>query len=280
MILIDFEGWFQCRLATDPDPTDEPRGVSGFTFAMPGEPDLDRVIRFHNPVAPRSHGPRVGVFVTAVMMDGELLPQHPLMGGPVELLGSPRFESRNYILHTSGQGIIEPFHLRISGGGLSLEKEDILYPPDPGRKLHRIPMVDLLRRASLIPLTVDRIRVADATGIRDPLAYRRNRKALLEADLERTRDPMERAGLEKRLEQLSLVSTESLQVATLMLYNDFRFDLRGQAILSDPERLLGKELELKQEWPIAFWMGGWDSDALCGFVRGSLSIPTTGMNAS
>ena len=45
MIEIHFEGWFECRLATDPDPTDEPRGVSGWTYALAGEPDLDRIIR-------------------------------------------------------------------------------------------------------------------------------------------------------------------------------------------------------------------------------------------
>ncbi len=37
MLVVNFAGWFQCRLATDPDPTDEPRGVSGFTFALAGE---------------------------------------------------------------------------------------------------------------------------------------------------------------------------------------------------------------------------------------------------
>ena len=33
-------GWFQCRLATDPDPYDEPRGVSGYVHAYLGEPTL------------------------------------------------------------------------------------------------------------------------------------------------------------------------------------------------------------------------------------------------
>src|SRR5512133_460655 len=54
MLSLHFAGWFQCRLATDPDPADEPRGVSGFTFAYPGEPDLDRVIRFARPEAQRA----------------------------------------------------------------------------------------------------------------------------------------------------------------------------------------------------------------------------------
>ena len=42
---IKFEGWFQCRLATDPDPADEPRGVDGYIHAIPSERDLDRIIR-------------------------------------------------------------------------------------------------------------------------------------------------------------------------------------------------------------------------------------------
>ena len=45
-LLLRFQGWFELRLATDPDPTDEPRGVSGYTFAFGCEPPLDRVLRF------------------------------------------------------------------------------------------------------------------------------------------------------------------------------------------------------------------------------------------
>ena len=51
LVVCSFTGWVQVRLATNPDPTDEPRGVSGYTFALPGEPDLDRVLRTCDPVA-------------------------------------------------------------------------------------------------------------------------------------------------------------------------------------------------------------------------------------
>ena len=27
-------------------------------------------------------------------------------------------------------------------------------------------------------------------------------------------------------------------------------------------------------WNISFWMGGWDGDAMCGYVRGTWTIPT------
>jgi hypothetical protein len=38
---INFEGFWQCRLATDPDPSDEQRGISGFTYAVVGETLLE-----------------------------------------------------------------------------------------------------------------------------------------------------------------------------------------------------------------------------------------------
>src|SRR5215470_14340803 len=42
---INFEGYFMCRLATDPDPTNEERGMSGYTMALVKEDPLDQVIR-------------------------------------------------------------------------------------------------------------------------------------------------------------------------------------------------------------------------------------------
>ncbi|WP_437685252.1 hypothetical protein [Sorangium sp. So ce176] len=273
MLILDFAGWFQCRLPTDPDPTDEARGVSGFTFAVAGEPDLDRIIRFQRPVAPRTHGPTVGVRVTAVSLDGQPMPDHPLVGAAVDLLGEPKFESRNYVLRDSAQGAIVPFRLGIFGDGVEIEREDVLYPPDPERRIHEIPALFHERRGSLIPLTIDRLKIADATGIVDPLAYRRRRKALLEADLQQTDDPVARAALGKRISELSIVAPERLQVATLMVYNDYRFDINGPTRIADATRSLGVQVDTTRDWPIAFWMGAWDADALCGYVRGMLSIP-------
>ena len=43
MLKLLFEGYYQMRMSTDPDPPDDPRGLSGYTFALPGEPDFDRV---------------------------------------------------------------------------------------------------------------------------------------------------------------------------------------------------------------------------------------------
>ena len=93
-IWLKFTGWFQCRLATDPDPTDEPRGVSGYVRAVAGEPDLDRILRLQPPVVQRSYCPQVGVRVSAVFGDSRYLTtEHPLIGTLVEFLDDPKFEA-------------------------------------------------------------------------------------------------------------------------------------------------------------------------------------------
>jgi hypothetical protein len=68
-IVIYFEGVFQDRLATNPDPSNEKRGVAGWTFAHYGEPDLDRIIRFNNPISERICADHVGVYITRVNVD-------------------------------------------------------------------------------------------------------------------------------------------------------------------------------------------------------------------
>ena len=274
MLSLQFGGWFQCRLATDPDPTDEPRGASGFTFALAGEPDFDRILRLHDPVAPRSHGPAVGVFVSAVMAGGEPAPEHPLAGGRVALRGEPRIESRNYIVADGSRGLIEPFELAVEGGGVTLSRRDLLYPDQPEAKLFEVPPALIERRCAVGRMLPDPARVAAATGIADPLAYRRRRRDLLRADLDRTDDEVTRAALEKRIAELAITSPAKLQVWTMGAFQSYRFDLNGPAELTDPDRRLDLEtIDFEQDWPLSFWLGGWDADALCGYISGLLELP-------
>ena len=83
MLILNFEGYFQMRMATDPDPTDEKRGISGYTFALAGEPDLDAKIhlqpdedgvwerKFGPPGTP---GPCVGVKVKSATRNNAAAP--------------------------------------------------------------------------------------------------------------------------------------------------------------------------------------------------------------
>src|ERR1700730_1603882 len=131
MMTLKFSGWFQCRLATDPDPSDEPRGVSGFTFALPGEPDLDRIIRFQpQGTAYRCCCPPIGVHIKGVYEDGCKIDDHPLAGADVDLLHDPKFLGENGIIVQYNEPIV-PFHLCISKGELRLSRphaDDELFP--------------------------------------------------------------------------------------------------------------------------------------------------------
>ena len=55
---IDFEGFFLARLATDPDPSYEERGISGFTYAVAGESLLDPSIFFQREDVLEVYGPK------------------------------------------------------------------------------------------------------------------------------------------------------------------------------------------------------------------------------
>src|ERR1700761_356792 len=98
-LILSFEGWCMIRLATDPDPSDEPRGISGYTFAFAGEPDLDRILNLQPRAGRRyrSHGPQPGVRVRrAERSDGRAVAA--LEGAAVDLLGDPIIENRNWTL--------------------------------------------------------------------------------------------------------------------------------------------------------------------------------------
>lgn len=121
---LRFGGFIECRLATDPDPADEGRGVSGWTFALPGEPDLDRVLRLQPKSAvQRLLCPEIGVAVLSVEMDGTSQDSHPLLNAPVDFLGDPVFEGRSGLASEDTEEPILPFHIQIGHGHLILRRE-------------------------------------------------------------------------------------------------------------------------------------------------------------
>ncbi len=45
--------------------------------------------------------------------------------------------------------------------------------------------------------------------------------------------------------------------------------LKGDGSTVDPDNRLSKEIDMEQEdWFVDFWMGGWDPDAACAFMKG------------
>jgi len=267
VLVLRFDGWFQCRLATDPDPADEPRGVSGWTFAVGDEPDLDRVIRFQDPPFHRSHGPTVGVQVREVEVDEAQVDGHRLVGARVELDGQPKFEGRNGLVAEDGQEPIHPFALRISGGGVVVERVDRLDPL--GRPISEV-SPGFLRRRMGNGVESDRAAVAEvlaATGIDDPERHRQARVDNLRDELAATTDPDRGAAIRKRLRSVR---------AVMPIRVSYAFDVGefGDAgVIRDDGAGLG-QLDPVAPWPLALWLGGWDADALCGFASGRLTIPS------
>jgi len=278
MLSLRFEGWFQCRLATNPDPSDEPRGVSGTTLALAGEPDLDGLIRFQTPVALRSHSPTVGVQVVGVMVDGMPRAGHPLLGAAVNLLEGPRFEERNGILAKPGEAPIDPFKIEIAGNGVVLRREDVWDPRRPGWKIFEVPP-DMLRRRQPVgsgrPFEMASPEVADATGIADFPGYFRERRAVLEKELEGTLEPVAKIALRKRIAEIDQGGW--LRHFRLGFRIEYSFEINGRPEVIDEQRLLdGKvltSLYWLPRWPIRFWMGGFDSDTLCAYLKGTLDVP-------
>jgi hypothetical protein len=268
MLSLEFSGWCQIRLGTDPDPYDERTGVSGRTVALASEPELDRVIRFHDPVAPRLGAPEVGVFVRRVCDDGRVLGTHVLHGARVELLDEPKFEGRNGLVADDGYEPIVPFRLRIQGGhGVVICRHDREPAPwDPASP--RIPA--LAHRFGLgYEDDADTTQaVAESIGVEDTSSWRRDRAACLREARERATNAADCLALDLRLDMLAPIDLGRVRYA-------FACGRHGDdGAVADPDgRLVGPPIDMLQPWPLDLWFGGWDGDGLVAFVSGQLRMP-------
>jgi hypothetical protein len=225
MLELFFEGWFQCRLARDPDPSDEKRGVSGAAFATVYEPDLDRIIRLNEPVAPRGDHlpqghqvPLVGVTVKSVRVFGEKNDLHPLVGARVDLLDGAVFQALNGVFYSPGKEPIDPFHISISQGSLALSRKDLWDPDQPDLTMYDMPLDSpLLARRLPVSQEMKSLDVRQATGIFDADAYvnkrvqdlqeaireRKNAKTIQAATEQQALD-LQIDGLQQRLAALTM----------------------------------------------------------------------------
>jgi hypothetical protein len=267
MLRLKFNGWFQCRLATDPDPSDELRGLSGSIKALPGEPDLDRIIRLQPPIVRRSHTPEVGVEVHQVFRDDDPAGRHPLVGAKVVLSDEPIFKGENGIVAEDGKEPIVPFAFRIANDDVVLVRS---CPDTPD--FTEFPY-DGLQAFGIVSAPG---QVADATGIHDIQQHFDDRVARLEEDKKNEKDPNLLDNIERRIALLKEVDKRGQRVAPrffgFML--PYFVPLTAKGSVEDPNSRLGELIDLNRPWLVEFWMGGWDPDAMCAFMQGYVSIPT------
>lgn len=294
---LSFEGWYQYRAPTDPDPTDEPRGVSGYTFAVAGEPDLDGVMHLQ-PDEPGvvqrrfgvdpDKGPKVGVVVTSATthdLESRTIERaDDLVGARLALPGA-RPAELNGIVVRNDMFAIDPVRvvLRAADGTVLLDREDLLDPANPDRTLFDADSAMLERRQprGFVSNSVD---AAKAIGLPNAtnealIADRQQRQKDLEELLAQTTDEVERAGLEWRISQLNIlrrwwylsdedgmsIDRRAAQLA-LQAYGwcvDVNGPVHANELGADPVA----------HWPLAFWMGGFDGDALTAWISGYLAVP-------
>lgn len=260
---LRFQGWFQARFATDPDAYDHPRGARGWTFAVGTEPDFDRIIRFGNPVAPRSRGPQVGVRVSEVVVDGQPSGAHPLLGAQVELRDGPKFEGHNGDIAPDGREPVFPFHLVVAAGGASVEIREWLQFSDLRR-----PVAGPRFGRGVSSLTGPEF--VQLTNSPSPSALRAARLAQLQSDLAAETVPAEQQALRERIAKLA---GNGIELGSLMFKVRYAFPVpNGARGVAGPAGLLGAQDPLSRPWRFDGWMGCWDADALCGYMDGRLFI--------
>jgi hypothetical protein len=308
LLTLGFEGYYMCRLATDPDPTDEHRGMSGYTMALSAEDPLDRIIRLEvdeefaarnlRPPA-RDRGVEIGVRVTAVAFDGRPWPDHALVGARVRLGGrdepadGPVFESRNNLTGSDDNFafVVDPFclHVESTRGSIAIRAEDHIDPAHPGRPIWEVLDPSIYGRRLPRSVESNSTEVAQAIGVFDLYGYFRDRRRYLREQIrlgERVlaevpmKHEAEREAIETSIQQFrsrlyQLEFWGDRMIGKLGNKVDWAFDINGRQEVTDPDGQLRGTADLRQPWPIRFWFGGWDGDLLVGYLRGNLGLPFT-----
>jgi hypothetical protein len=295
-----FEGYFMCRVATDPDPSNEKRGQSGYTMALTTEAPLDQVIRLQTDqyVKDNLRYPTkemeidVGVTVKAVMFNGQPWDKSPnLVGANVSLLEEAIFESRNNIVGSDDTMAfaISPFTFCIdkkdTNGQMlfSLSAEDYLNPVDPHQKIWQIEDPRVYGRRLPTAFNPNSREVMQAIGVFDFYAYFRDRRLYLQQKIDQyevklknkniaasdvARLELEVEQIRSRIYQLEFWGDRVINKLGFQL--EWEFDINGpQSVSGD----LGGDVADDQPWRVRLWFGGWDGDLLIGYMRGALSMP-------
>lgn len=310
LLEIQFQGYFMCRIATDPDPTNEQRGVSGYTLSLITEDPLDQVIRtqvddpaflernLREPAELMKI--RIGVDVNNVLFDGKPYfgpARNALLGAKVYLEGrdepfeGPIYDSRNNLVGSDDNMsfVVNPFEMAIrkkaadGSDQLVLRAVDHLNPAEPRQKIWEIqdPAVYARRLPSFtFPSTPAQaaIRAFDwHEYFADRVAFLRQRVKELET-LKAAAGAGERESIETKIQTLltrlyQLDFWGSRFETKLAFQVTYAFDVNGPQSIEDPGNLLKGKVDCTHSWPVTFWFGSWDGDLLIGWMQGSLSVP-------
>jgi len=286
---LEFQGWVQIRLATDPDGALVRRGCTGNAFAIGDEPDLDRIIRLQPDKAiVRSHCPLIGVKVVDARLlatpleaaaAGRRIPK--LVGAKVELLESPVFEGRNHLVSEDGEPI-EPFVLEIRGPGGVVLRRKVIGPPIND-------MTPVQRRGSgrypvnlQVSLAAMRENMRRAGLKTSPAEYVADRIRLLESELDKipaaektTRVAEE---LKFRISVLRDAKPGNIRWTRFFFDAEYSHTLSGAVAatvqgLEPAFKVVTATKDDPAKWLINYHFGFFDTDALCAYMYGKLWIP-------
>ncbi len=310
LLEIQYQGFFFCRLATDPDPTNEQRGVSGYTMALVYEDPLDQVIRTqidqdfavrnlrepvqlpgepNNPNRPMNL--TVGVEVAGVSFDGKTYPPaaRALAGAKLSLKGKtppfdgPIFDSRNNIVGSDDNMmfVVNPFELEIKSDQVTIAATDYLNPADPEQQIWQIQDPSTYSRRLPTAFSGSSTTAMAAIRVFDGYAYFRDRRRFLEQRIAALQ--AQRAAGTRSAEQDAQIEALRTRVYQLEFWGDrvisklgfqltYSFNVNGPQSITGAEHL-GGEIDCQQPWPVTFWFGSWDGDLLIGYMQGTLGIP-------
>lgn len=233
---LQFEGYFACRIATDPDPTNEERGTSGYTMALASEDKLDQIIRLNvdNDFIAKNLRPpgdligmdvnlKRGVVVNNVVYKGVSYPDAPLMEASLNLEGKngifkgPTFESRNNITGSDDEFsfVITPFELKIIGkdNDIIIEAQDILDPREDAesQEIWRITDPSIYGRRLPVEAILNSMETNKAINVFDYYGYFRDRRQFLEGEIERCQKLLDKKQLTEEESQKLAVEIEQFK---------------------------------------------------------------------
>jgi hypothetical protein len=302
---INFEGYFMCRIATDPDPTNEERGMSGYTMALVNEDPLDQVIRLQvDEKWLKRNGRRplpemqveVSVKVKSVLFNGVAYDKADrLIGAKVYLDGTdfplpgPTFESRNSTVGSddSFAFVVNPFMLRIqSDDGVKLTATDYVDPDHPKMALWQVNDPAIYSRRLANCASTGDTEASEAISVFDAYGYFRDRRRYLDKLIRDTEaacvEPPAKSKAE--IEMLrAQIETYKSRIYQLEHWGDrviskIQTRVGWEHNINGPQKVkgdLGGTVDTSIPWNVKYWFGSWDGDLLLGYMRGTLSVPFT-----